>query len=477
MESHNVAERVAYCRTDYFGKHEKPVIFAENVRSRTFTRNLIIMDISTFSILFIIQKGKTNQEGRAPILARITINKRMVHISTRQSILPERWLSKECKTVGLTKEEKQLNRFLEDFKGLIYSKYNELLLSGEVITADKLKQAISSKGEKCISLLDLYDDFLQDYARLVGHKTSKRTYDKYVLVRNRLAQYLRESYNLVDMPLRDISPKFIHGFDTFLRTTYNVANNHAMKMMQKFRTIYQTAIDNGWVQKNPFASIKIHFDVVDREFLTKQELVDIIQKPMTSKRLDQVRDVFVFCCFCGLAYCDVAKLTTDNLVDGDDGRTWLRTRRQKTDTPVDVPLLEIPMTILRKYDGQITGDKLLPVPSNQKCNDYLKEIASICGIDKELTFHMARHTFSTTVTLSNGVPIETVSKMLGHRNIRTTQIYAKVIHDKVSADMDALAERLNGTMPPLPPIRETKTVPLAAYSTLSKVAKQVVTRI
>ncbi len=477
MESHNVAERVAYCRTDYFGKHEKPVIFAENVRSRTFTRNLIIMDISTFSILFIIQKGKTNQEGRAPILARITINKRMVHISTRQSILPERWLSKECKTVGLTKEEKQLNRFLEDFKGLIYSKYNELLLSGEVITADKLKQAISSKGEKCISLLDLYDDFLRDYARLVGHKTSKRTYDKYVLVRNRLAQYLRESYNLVDMPLRDISPKFIHGFDTFLRTTYNVANNHAMKMMQKFRTIYQTAIDNGWVQKNPFASIKIHFDVVNREFLTKQELVDIIQKPMTSKRLDQVRDVFVFCCFCGLAYCDVAELTTDNLVDGDDGRTWLRTRRQKTDTPVDVPLLEIPMTILRKYDGQITGDKLLPVPSNQKCNDYLKEIASICGIDKELTFHMARHTFSTTVTLSNGVPIETVSKMLGHRNIRTTQIYAKVIHDKVSADMDALAERLNGTMPPLPPIRETKTVPLAVYSTLSKVAKQVVTRI
>ena len=184
---------------------------------------------------------------------------------------------------------------------------------------------------------------------------------------------------------------------------------------------------------------------------------------MTSKRLDQVRDVFVFCCFCGLAYCDVAELTTDNLVDGDDGRTWLRTRRQKTDTPVDVPLLEIPMTILRKYDGQITGDKLLPVPSNQKCNDYLKEIASICGIDKELTFHMARHTFSTTVTLSNGVPIETVSKMLGHRNIRTTQIYAKVIHDKVSADMDALAERLNGTMPPLPPIRETKTVPLAHY--------------
>ena len=381
-------------------------------------------------------------------------------LTTGMSVPPQRWLPKECKTVGLTKEEKQINRFLEDFKGLIYSKYNELLLLGEVITADKLKQAISSKGEKCISLLDLYDDFLNDYAQLVGHKRSKRTYDKYALVRNRLAQYLRESYNLSDIPLRDISPKFISGFDTFLRSTYQVANNHAMKMIQKFRTIYQTAIDNGWVQKNPFASIKIHFDNVDRGFLSKQELVAIIQKPMTSKRLDQVRDVFVFCCFCGLAYCDVAELTEENLVEGDDGKVWLRTRRLKTDTSVDVPLLEIPLMILQKYKGKLTAGKLLPVPSNQKCNDYLKEIAAICGIDKELTFHLARHTFATTVTLSNGVPIETVSKMLGHRNIRTTQIYAKVIHDKVATDMEALANKINGEMPTSPSMRTTITIPL-----------------
>lgn len=418
------------------------------------------MSTNTFSVLFIIQKGKTNQEGKAPILARITINRRMVHISTRQSIPPDRWLSKECKTIGITKEEKQINRFLGDFRGLIYSKYNELFFSGEIITAEKIKQVISSKGEKCNALLDLFDDFLKEYSKLIGHKTSQRTYDKYVLVRNRLATYLRESYNLSDIPLRDISPKFIMGFDTFLRTTYNVANNHAMKMMQKFRTIYQTAIDNGWIQKNPFASIKIHFESVDREFLTKHELAAIIQKPMTSKRLDQVRDIFVFCCFCGLAYCDVAELTTENLVVGDDGKTWLSTRRKKTDSPVIVPLLEIPLALLKKYEGQLSG-KLLPVPSNQKCNDYLKEIASICGINKELTFHMARHTFSTTVTLSNGVPIETVSKMLGHRNIRTTQIYAKVIQDKVSADMEQLAAKLENSMPPLPPLTKTKIIPLS----------------
>ena len=236
-----------------------------------------------------------------------------------------------------------------------------------------------------------------------------------------------------------------------------------MKMIQKFRTIYQTAIDNGWVQKNPFASIKIHFDNVDRGFLSKQELVAIIQKPMTSKRLDQVRDVFVFCCFCGLAYCDVAELTEGNLVEVDDGKVWLRTRRLKTDTSVDVPLLEIPLMILQKYKGKLTTGKLLPVPSNQKCNDYLKEIAAICGIDKELTFHLARHTFATTVTLSNGVPIETVSKMLGHRNIRTTQIYAKVIHDKVATDMEALANKINGEMPTPPSMRITIPLPLGSF--------------
>ncbi len=420
------------------------------------------MDISTFSVLFIIQKGKANQQGKAPILARITINRKMAHLSTRQSVLPERWLPKACKTFGLTKEEKQINRFLDDYRALIYSKYNELLLSGEVVTAEKIKTVLSSKGEKCTSLLQLYDDFLKDYARLVGHSTSKRTYDKYIVVRNRLERYIRESCDLSDIPLRDISPKFIHGFDTFLRSTFNVANNHAMKMMQKFRTIFQTAIDNGLVQKNPFASIKIHFDVVDRGFLTKQELAAIIQKPMVSKRLDQVCDVFVFCCFCGLAYCDVTELTSENLVEGDDGKVWLRTRRQKTDTPVDVPLLEIPMMILKKYRGLQKGGKLLPVPSNQKCNDYLKEIAAICGIDKELTFHLARHTFATTVTLSNGVSIETVSKMLGHRNIRTTQIYAKITHDKVANDMEVLAAKLDGAFPILPPRTEPKILRLPA---------------
>jgi integrase len=172
------------------------------------------------------------------------------------------------------------------------------------------------------------------------------------------------------------------------------------------------------------------------------ELTRVMQKTMPSKRLEQIRDVFVFSCFTGLAYCDARALTREHIITGSNNRPWLRTHRQKTSAPVDVPLLSVPLEILAKYEGKSGNDKLLPIPANQKCNDYLKEIAAICGIEKRLTFHLARHTFATTVTLTNGVPIESVSKMLGHRSLKTTQIYAKIVNDKLAEDMTNLSTRL-----------------------------------
>jgi site-specific recombinase XerD len=217
------------------------------------------------------------------------------------------------------------------------------------------------------------------------------------------------------------------------------------KQMQKCRTIYQVAIHNGWVKSNPFATHKIHYDEIEREFLTKEELARIMQKEFDVPRMEYVRDVFVFSCFTGLAHCDVEALTEDNIVTEDDGSLWLRTHRQKTKTAVNVPLLEIPQMIIAKYRGlKIKDGKLLPINSNCCSNLYLKELGDLCGIKKKITYHMARHTFATTVTLTNGVPIESVSKMLGHKNIRTTQIYAKVINDKVAEDMSRLALRIGG---------------------------------
>lgn len=400
------------------------------------------MDKSTFSILFIMQKGKPNAEGNAPIFARITINHQMTHLATRYYLPADRWLSKEGRTVGRTKEEKEVNAYLDNLRGLIFAKYNEMFLAGEVITARKLKCRLISKDEKSMTLLELFDDYIKDYSKLVGVSKTKKTCDRYILTRRRIEEFMQSEYKRTDISVNDVNPKFIAGFEIFLRTQYKLSNNYVMKMIQRFRSIYQVAIDNGWANKNPFVSFKLKFENTERGYLTMAELTNLMNKQLPSKRLEQIRDVFVFSCFTGLAYCDAQALTAEHIIVGPNKAHWLRTHRKKTSAPVDVPLLEIPLQILAKYEGRCPNGKLLPIPSNQKCNDYLKEIASICGIEKRLTFHLARHTFATTVTLTNGVPIESVSKMLGHRSLKTTQIYAKIVNDKLAEDMTNLSTRL-----------------------------------
>ena len=400
------------------------------------------MDKSTFSILFIMQKGNPNAEGNAPIFARITINHQMTHLAMRYYLPPDRWLSKEGRTVGRTKEEKEVNAYLDNLRGLICAKYNEMFLAGEVVTARKLKCRLISKDERSMTLLDLFDDYIKDYSELVGVSKTKKTCDRYILTRKRVEEFMQSEYNRTDISVNDVNPKFIAGFEIFLRTQYKLSKNYVMKMIQRFRSIYQVAIDNGWANKNPFVSFKLKFEHTERGYLTLTELTNLMNKQLPSKRLEQIRDVFVFSCFTGLAYCDAQALTAEHIIVGPNGAPWLRTHRKKTLTPVDVPLLDLPREILAKYEGKSGNDKLLPIPSNQKCNDYLKEIAAICGIEKRLTFHLARHIFVTTVTLTNGVPIESVSKMLGHRSLKTTQIYAKIVNDKLAEDMTNLSTRL-----------------------------------
>ena len=400
------------------------------------------MDKSTFSILFIMQKGKPNAEGNAPIFARITINHQMTHLATRYYLPADRWLPKEGRTVGRTKEEKEINAYLDNLRGLIFAKYNEMFLAGEVVTARKLKCRLISKDERSMTLIELFDDYIKDYAKLVGISKTKKTCDRYKLTQRRIKEFMNTEYKRTDIAVNEVTPQFITKLEIFLRSHYRLSNNYVMKMIQRFRTIYQVAIDNGWASKNPFSSFKLRFENTERGYLTMEELTNLMNKPLTSKRLEQIRDVFVFSCFTGLAYCDAQALTAEHIINGPNNRPWLRTHRKKTSTPVDVPLLEVPLQILAKYEGYNANGKLLPIPTNQKCNDYLKEIAALCGIEKRLTFHLARHTFATTVTLTNGVPIESVSKMLGHRSLKTTQVYAKIVHNKLAEDMANLSNRL-----------------------------------
>lgn len=238
---------------------------------------------------------------------------------------------------------------------------------------------------------------------------------------------------------------FITDYEMYLRTECKCNENTTAKFIQALRLIVVKAKNNGWIFADPFANYKIKKKRVDRGYLSQQEIDLIIEKVFTCQRLEQVRDVFIFCCFTGLSYIDVKQLRSKDICSSIDDKQWIMTKRQKTKTSVNVPLLRIPLAILDKYKDKLPDDALLPVLSNQKLNAYLKEIADLCGIHKNITFHMARHTFATTTTLLNGVPIETVSKMLGHTNIETTQIYARITNEKINSDMLGLSDKFAGS--------------------------------
>ncbi len=230
--------------------------------------------------------------------------------------------------------------------------------------------------------------------------------------------------------------------EVLLKAHYGISHNVAAKMILFLKKVVTNAFNNGSIRANPFANYSIRRTKVDVGYLTKEELAAIRNKKITIRRLEHLRDAFLFCCYTGLSYIDVKKLTKRDLRINDEGEMWISIKRQKTDTAVNVLVLDVARALVEKYDGKLDNDLVLPVPSNQKCNAYLKELADICYIDKKLTFHMSRHTFATTVTLGNGVPIETVSKMLGHSNIKTTQIYARITTDKIQNDMQKLAKVL-----------------------------------
>lgn len=398
---------------------------------------------STFRVIFVIQKGKCRPDGTAPIVARITVNGEMVHFSTKLYIHPDRWLPLSYKTVGRSSEEKLINETLFDLQSAIKRKYNEMLFRGEVVTASKIKNSMLSLDEKSQTLISLCDLYIADYEKLVlSQDYGQESYFRYKVCRKRLQEFLKDIYKMKDIPLCDIDKRFLDKLYLWLRSERKLNNNTAVKFMHRFSSIYKKARDNGWVVGDPFKLQNLHLDKVDRGYLTTDEIARIQTKEFESQRLERVRDIFLFSCYTGLAYIDVYNLSEEHLKEWADGSMWICFKRQKTKVPFNVRLLDIPLQILKKYESLRTGRKLLPVPTNQKCNEYLKEIAEVCDIHKDITFHVARHTFATTITLENGVPIETVSKMLGHTNVRTTQIYARITDQKICSDMAILEDKI-----------------------------------
>jgi site-specific recombinase XerD len=402
---------------------------------------------NTLAINFYLHKGRVNKDGKSQIVARITLNSKRLQISTGKAIEESRWNSLKGVAKGTNHEVARLNRFLSNFHSKILEAYERLNAQNKLMSIQDLKFIIEGKFEGNWTVTKLIEYHNESQGEFLEWGTMKN----YMTTQKYLMAFIKDNYGYDDYNLVDLSYKFLTDFNLFLRRHKNkkgeltMANNGVMKHLERLCKMVNLGVKLEWIDKYPFAAHQAKFDKVERSFLTPEELQRIELKRYSISRLNLVRDLFLFSCYTGLSYIDVVNLKSTDLAVGVDGLVWIMSRRKKTSIAVKVPLLPVASRIIERYqntpEAEITG-KLFPTISNQKLNSYLKEIADLSGINKTITFHTARHTFATTVTLSNGVPIETVSRLLGHSKISTTQIYARVVEKKISEDMSALKKAL-----------------------------------
>jgi integrase len=401
--------------------------------------------VSTFSILFWINASRA-KNNRAKIYARITVNQKRANISLKYSVDIDMWDRNKARVKGSDENARIINHYLEQVHLKLFQSYQQLSDEDKAITAQAIKARFFGEDKQHHTLQDIinYHNAKMEYKLHPDTMRHYKTNQKYI------KRYLKKEFKTDDIYLKDLSYGFALGFENFLRAYQpndyhrKIGNNAIMKHIQRLRKIITLAYHLEWIDRDPFAKFKPKLVKTKREFLSKAELQQIENLSVSIERLEIVKDLFIFSCYTGIAYTDIMQLTKDNLILGIDKVYWIITKRQKTGNEVKIPMLSKAKVLVDKYNGHprtLVRNTLFPNLSNQKINSYLKEIADLCGITKNLTFHMARHTFATTVTLSNGVPIETVSKLLGHTNITTTQIYARVIEQKVSEDMKRLQEK------------------------------------
>lgn len=400
--------------------------------------------MNTFGIQFVIRLPKQQKNEMASVYARITVNGRRSEISLKVKVLPKNWDEVKGKAKGKREDVIKLNNHIERVRSLITDCYHQLIQQRKPVMVETVKSLYLGEDTKeRVTLLRLSEYHKQVETGRLAPGTLKN----YTTTVSYLKKFIRKQYRKDDIPLDNLNYKFILDFEHFL---YNyeptdhhraLSNNGVMKHLERLKKLANMAVTMDWLEKDPFSKYRLHFDKVERGHLSKEELAVLSNKRFSIERLQSVLDMFLFSCYTGLAYVDISKLSYEHICKGIDGKDWLMTKREKTSTFVKVPLLPQAVQLISKYKKHpvaVANETLFPVITNQRMNGYLKEIADLCKIKRNLTFHLARHTFATTVTLSNGVPIESVSKMLGHTSIRTTQIYAKVVEHKLSEDMQNL---------------------------------------
>jgi len=399
----------------------------------------------TFTVIFFTRKSRS-VPNQLSIYVRITVDGKRSEISLKRNIPSKEWDSSRNRGRGGSQRIRALNAYLDSVYSNLLDCHKELLEENRVVSSDAIKSRYLGEDDNSKTLRELIKYHNENMSVVLKEGTMKNYYttEKY------LYRFLAKKRKVNDVRLKQLNYAFVTDFEHFLRNYRDskkrllLGNNGVMKHLERFKKMLNLAVKLEWMDKNPFNQFQLKYYKYDRQFLDEDELEQLETTEMGNERLERIRDCFVFSCYTGLSYVDVKELDSDNIVKGIDGNHWISTKREKTDKPVKVPLLPKAREILEKYmqcPEMENKESLLPISSNQKTNAYLKEIADSCDIDKNLTFHVARHTFATTVMLSNGVPIETVSKLLGHTKLSTTQIYARVVESKISEDIGNLLLR------------------------------------
>ena len=403
------------------------------------------MERTTFGLLFYIRRDKTNKRGEAPVFMRLTINGERADASIKRFIEPHAWNSAKGKANEKSRGGKDLNLYLDAISANILRIQRDLELDKKEVSAQIiLNRYLGKEQSDRHTLMEVFRAHNEKCRALSGISLAPATVIRYETTLRLTEEFLQKNYKKEDCYLDEVTNQFIEDFEFFLKTVRRCCHNTTTKYLLNFKKIIRIALAKGWMKKDPFAQVHFHFEPVEREFLEKQELKVLLNKEITITRLSQVRDIFCFCCLTGLAFTDVQQLKPEHLVADIHGKIWIRKARQKTKNMCNIPLLDEAQKIIDRYRDHPycqTHGVLLPVCSNQKMNSYLKELADICGIRKNLSTHCARHTFAT-LTLASGATIDNVAKMLGHANVNMTRRYAKVLDSSIMRDMEVVAENM-----------------------------------
>lgn len=398
--------------------------------------------------LFYIKRAKPNKDGLVPIFQRITINGKRIEKSTKKFIDPEHWSTQTGKMKGKSEEARSINNHLDQLLQEVIEAEKDLTVNRQKVNHANLKMKLTCEEETERTFIPIFQQHNDNMLALVpSGEYAIGTWKNFRNTLKQFKKFLKLNKKVDDITIYEIDYALIMSFDFYLKTKPNkCSNNSVIKHMHQLHKVFSICINNDWISTDPFKKYKSKVTPVDRGYLTEHEVGLLWNAKNLSPKLELTRDIFVFSCYTGLAYIDTYNLRPSHIMLGIDGEKWIFTNREKTEAPSHIPILPVAQFIIDKYKNHpktVNEGKVLPLISNQKMNQNLKELAKVCGVPKRLTYHLARHTFATTITLTNGVPLESVGKMLGHRSIKSTQIYARVLDEKLSQDMAALKLRLS----------------------------------